>query len=1213
MTLDRWKWRSSSGLAIAQLSEHQDEPDKRLWSEPVESKAPRVLTRALRSLSSSSMDSTAATSIRSSSSTRRLQKTPSNSGSMIGRFHRRVSRSDSSANGSISESPGSPVVDGSQPYSAMALLQGGPLKADISLLKARSEYLVLSDQCLIKFASGEAAKSAFPQLDRARVHARDLSPHRLPPGRSISGDVRLEIPLHAIVAAFSEDGPNQRSGIEVWWFSQWPRLAYCRAHLHFALPQERDEWLASIHRACRAKLRKCPGLSLVPENLKARINHIVRATEGLIDETPHNLIFPVARRVFGLTQKASSTDEAHDNTDSSSFYFVIGPCMCHFIEVLKADCSTPPGDLRVKATSYGTVTLTLFKASVASHEQRFIVCFRSPFGPEARLDLASVQYRRIIEALTKADRILKPMWPQHFQQVIFDIKGLPPPLQLTSGNDLGGLRRSLQAYCAAYQVRVPEWTIEWNTPPQPAFRLLPVEGEPYSPLQLLAVFRALRYNSFFKAISFRDVDLSPLTGKNDHSQYGDAVAYRSLNGLSISEVHHEVLLQASTLEQEMHALTFASESIRSVDMTNVLGLQSKDRRQGRLNCDLGRLHAMSSEMFRPMLMLWRHQLCVCHSISLSGNPLAPQDVDELANILVMDHVHFKKLHLARCALGDAGLSKLWRSLPGQAQSLEWLDTSENQGTVRFEDIQSTLRLLRRITRLNIAGNTRIASEESLFDETTMGSWALQELDLSGIPLNDETVDVLASYLGSERSCDLQVLRLNNCGLTGRQISHLFRGMGQARRLTAHLNANRLDEGIDDLCGAIACGYGPWSLFLQMVEFASETNYIKLLRALTVNKTIECLNLAGAAMPDAASTTACQAVAEFFSKNNAVRYLDISGYDSKLDEGRLGREFSRALSGLRSNRRIEHLRVRSQMLNVNTGDLADAIAGNKTMHTLDCEANDFNLSNFRHFIKHLENNSTIRHFSAFSEQELSRAIRRSMQTAAGTGLPSRRHSMIALFRHDKPQSTGQPPVQQLKDEWDGAVADLERILRRNQERFDDDEHGRSDFGSHANRRDSDTERAFASIFGGLAQREYECRCAKGLQNSGFPQQQADSELAMQAVVDGSKEEASGPFSTRSSDVAISPSTDDASTRDAPSPPELESPTDREPGFGDGHNTITVLDEARDVGNYTFNEGHDGDYGLQMKKYRRFRGGSTGRIEEEEGGVDLERAHSQPEDC
>lgn len=103
-----------------------------------------------------------------------------------------------------------------------------------------------------------------------------------------------------------------------------------------------------------------------------------------------------------------------------------------------------------------------------------------------------------------------------------------------------------------------------------------------------------------------------------------------------------------------------------------------------------------------------------------------------ANTLVLDHVHFKKLDLPRCALGDAGLSKLWTGLAGQAESLEWLDTSENHGVARFEIVQRTLRQLRRITKLNIAGNTRITSDESLFDKTSIGSWALRDLDLSGI-------------------------------------------------------------------------------------------------------------------------------------------------------------------------------------------------------------------------------------------------------------------------------------------------------------------------------------------------------------------------------------------------------------------------------------------------------------------------------------------------
>lgn len=107
---------------------------------------------------------------------------------------------------------------------------------------------------------------------------------------------------------------------------------------------------------------------------------------------------------------------------------------------------------------------------------------------------------------------------------------------------------------------------------------------------------------------------------------------------------------------------------------------------------------------------------------------------------MLDHVNFKKIHFAKCALGDAGLSKLWTGLAGQIHSLECLDTSDNQGIVRFDIIQNALRCLRRITKLNIGGNTRITCDESLFDEEAIGSWALQEIDLSGIAVR-ETMSV----------------------------------------------------------------------------------------------------------------------------------------------------------------------------------------------------------------------------------------------------------------------------------------------------------------------------------------------------------------------------------------------------------------------------------------------------------------------------------------
>lgn len=239
------------------------------------------------------------------------------------------------------------------------------------------------------------------------------------------------------------------------------------------------------------------------------------------------------------------------------------------------------------------------------------------------------------------------MWPQQFQQIIFDVKGLPPPLQLTSGNDLGGVERSLQAYCAAFRAEMPLWTVEWHTSSTPAFRLLPLANALYSPAQLMAVFRALRYNSFFKAISFKDVDLTPLASRKDYSPYYEGVVCSSLNGMrsksnlslrkqwltlegyKITDEHFEDLVQAPVLTQEFHALAFGSESIRSIDLTNCLGVQAKRSSRTRASTDLAAYRKTSSEILRAILMLTRAELSVCNSITFSGNPLAQGDVDEL--------------------------------------------------------------------------------------------------------------------------------------------------------------------------------------------------------------------------------------------------------------------------------------------------------------------------------------------------------------------------------------------------------------------------------------------------------------------------------------------------------------------------------------------------------------------------------------------------------
>ncbi|GFP53990.1 hypothetical protein TASIC1_0003036800 [Trichoderma asperellum] len=1134
---EKWKWRSSTASTTGSLSPYQYATES---PEPVaESKKSRSLSKAFRSMSSSSLDSMSSGPSRSGSSARKLHKTPSGSGSMIERLQRRVSR-DSSISTAPSEIPGSPVEPS---FTAMEMIRYGSLKSDSSLLKARSEYLVLTDHSLVKFGSAEAARVVFPQLTQTGSQGRGAQSHHLHSlsSKSSYAEIRYDIPLRSIIAVFNEESSSSRFGIELWWSSRSPKIASCKAHFYFALPKERDDWLADIQQVYKARMRKNPIHVTVPENVKIRINHTVQPAEAPDDNPPQSLIFPVTKRFVTAAQKGATADESQDIIDTATYYLAIGPYLCYFIEILKADYSTLPGDLRLKTSLFGTVSLTRFQASVASHEQRFSMSFRIPFGRETRLDLASTYYRRIIEALTKIDRVLKPMWPQNLQHAIFEIRGLPAPLQLTSGNDLGGLEMSLQAYCVAFNVQIPAWTIEWPTPSEPAFRLLASDELEYSPLQLLAVFRALRYNSFFKAVSFRDVALTSLANKSDYSQ---------------GSINHTTMRK------------------------------------------------MSSEIIRPLSMLLKTQLSHCHSISMSGNPIGSSDVAELANVFGLDDVHLKKIDLSNCGLGDIDLNKLWSGLAGQAETIEYIDTSNNSGTVGFDTFTYTLRQLRNIKKLNISGNTRLVSEEPLFAEGALHSWALQELDLSGIVLNDTTVISLARYMESPMSQGLQVMRLNNCGLTGSQVAQLFFSMGKARHMTVHINANRLDDGIGSLCDAIASGYGPWSLFMQMIEFSYEDSFVKLMRALTINKTIECLSLAGCATPDAVSSVACQAASDLFAKNETIRFLDISGYDSKLDEGRLGREFSRSLSGMKFNKRIEHLRVRSQMLNINIGDLAEAISGNQTLHTLDCEGNDFNLSNFWHLVKRIEGNTTIRHFSAFSESELSRTIQKSAEVDVPVVAPRRSSGIFNKLKHEKvPVMVEKPLVQRLSDEWDAAINALNQVLERNQKIYRD-ELSPAKLADQVLETCEIEEGTFSVDFGGLASKEFEVHNAAGSSLRRGPSTTNHGSETLKVIVSApySGEDPSDtimrPYSIVSSDGASSPTSQASSNSETgmPTPSEMESPPDKEPGWVSTP-VAGVTSNGASEDSFLPSEGYDAEISLLMGRYQSLLGDPTDPIEEE----------------
>lgn len=228
------------------------------------------------------------------------------------------------------------------------------------------------------------------------------------------------------------------------------------------------------------------------------------------------------------------------------------------------------------------------------------------------------------------------------------------------------------------------------------------------------------------------------------------------------------------------------------------------------------------------------------------------------------------------------------------------------------------------------------------------------------------------------ACTIRKIALDNCSINGREAARLIRALGKHTNAHLHISGNPLEDGIEDLCRAISSTPGPAGLHMDMIEFRDEASFVALMKALSVNRNISFLSLAGTApIPPAdapCGAEVCDALEGFFTKNSSVRFLDLSGYSGKLDEGQLGKGFARALRGLSSNTTLTHLRIRNQNLHDDVGTLGSVIRQNSTLRMVDCQDNSWNLTSIQFLAKSLKLNRSVVEFP-FGQREYDRVWRR----------------------------------------------------------------------------------------------------------------------------------------------------------------------------------------------------------------------------------------------
>jgi hypothetical protein len=221
------------------------------------------------------------------------------------------------------------------------------------------------------------------------------------------------------------------------------------------------------------------------------------------------------------------------------------------------------------------------------------------------------------------------------------------------------------------------------------------------------------------------------------------------------------------------------------------------------------------------------------------------------------------------------------------------------------------------------------------------------------------------------------------------------------------------------------------------------------------------------------------------------------------------------------------------------------------------------------------------------------VKKAVMTANFPVNQSRRSSLMLKLRNDKPQISNIEGIlaQQLKEEWDAAVAELTFVLERNQKRFQEEN------GANLSPSDREGDNIFAASFGGLALEDYESSRKRPQSESGLVIEVSEGPMLpdIQTTPGGQVVMPARTNSTVSSDAAVSPTSAAGSfALTGETPPDGGSISEKLlPQFAGAS-------EDDHDNSYTFLDGPLSDSDLVMQIYRRPWGETVSCIREEDDG-------------
>ena len=833
------------------------------------------------------------------------------------------------------------------------VLQYGEVQAGGSnMFRKRTQFMVLTESYLIRFRSQIKASEMFPSIpssfNRGHVPRTSSMSSNTELQMSVYTEITSAVALEQVIAVYKVDDGRLSPMVEVAYLDERVRK-FSAIQLQLNDYREAQLWIAAIRSACDQ------ARSPTQQQLLHRtIEHLAQVLERERDYDPgHFHAFKVVQRSTSRSIGRASSEDLNKSGFATACYLAIGLHKIHFIPLQRSSTrlsSTSLSELDAM-TSYALVTLTSIKVVV--EEDAFQLAFKPPTGQPCLVQLASYTAGDIALQLRSAAEYLRPEWIR--QPFLFDV---PPEIddQAISVNypkeEHDCFDRTLIAYCAGYDLDTSRicYSVDYDCEDAPCFLLLrPAFGESYSALELLAVFRALRYNESFSSISFSRVDLMPLRHFYDTFQT-DMDSLTSRSGTPVNLPGHQDL---PILCQEIRGLALKSRRLRRLDFTH--SMPDAVLLEGQEPIDCGILEAL--------VPLCKRSLTNVDWIVLTGLRLSDGDLNFLVDAASERKCHLRALEIGECGLSVHDIDVLLSALSCQESTVEVIDISGAQGRFSPELFQRGIGAFTRVRRLNLTRVQKTAGPEPLVAPEALCAWRLEALYLSQTALNEQTIDSISVYLGSSKSEILRELHVNQCNLTGDDLATFFRSMtldeGQPRVMHVSANENRLKTGNTLLFRTLGQNCGPTSLSMRMMDFEKESHFRELIDALKVNTSLRSLDISGASLPYDASVETCEALKDMFATNQTLEELDISGEHAHLDATRFGIGLNMALRGLEWNKSLKMLRIEHQGLGLQgASTLAEVLRKNNTLLAIHCEYNDINLQSFTALVDALEKNHTL---------------------------------------------------------------------------------------------------------------------------------------------------------------------------------------------------------------------------------------------------------------